>query len=177
MDGRRTGAEGGFVIGYLVAAVVCVGVLAGAYLKGRSDGGAIVRSEYAQRDLKAAQDYAAKEKSLQEAYRAKEANWQERFVSASRTYQKGLASAHTQRLADIAAIDAGTLRLRDPGTDSKACGSQAASTASNSSGHHGSEGAYLSSKAAGFLLGLTAEADSVVLQLSACQQILRNERN
>lgn len=164
------------IYGYLVAAIVCVGAITGSYIKGRSDGGAIVRSEYSARDLKAAQDYAAKKDALQEAYRAQEARWQEKFVSASRTYQKGLANAHTQRLADIAAIDAGTLRLRDPGTDNQACGSPAPVAASGSSGHHGSEGAYLSSKAAQFLLGLTAEADSIVNQLTACQQVLRDER-
>lgn len=160
----------------LAAALVLVLALVGSYFKGRSDGGAIVRSEYSARDLKAAQDYAAKKDALQEAYRAQEARWQEKFVSASRTYQKGLASAHTQRLADIAAIDAGTLRLRDPGTDSQACGSPATVAASGSSGHHGSEGAYLSSKAAQFLLGLTAECDTVVNQLTAAQQLLIEER-
>ena len=160
----------------LAAAIVLVLAVLGAVHRYGTYRENTVRLEYQARDLKAAQDYAAKTQSLQEAYRAQEARWQEKFVSASRTYQKGLANAHTQRLADIAAIDAGTLRLRDPGTDNQACGSSATVAASGSSGHHGSEGAYLSSKAAQFLLGLTAEADSVVSQLTACQQVLRDER-
>ena len=161
---------------YIIAAVVAVAMLAGSYLQGRKDGANAIRADYAARDLKAATDYAAKEREITEAARKREAEWSQRFVSASRSYQKGLANVETQRLADMAAVDARTLRLRDPGTDSQACGGGAPISAASASGHNGSEGAYLSSKAAAFLLGLTAEADSTVRQLTACQQLLIDER-
>jgi len=159
----------------LFAVLIVLG-LGGSYIKGRSDGGAIVRSEYSERYLKAATDYAAKEREIVDANRKKEARWQEKFVSASRTYQKGLASAHTQRLADIAAIDAGTLRLRDPGTDSQACGSPTAVAASGSSGHSDKKGTELSPEFTKFLLSEATRADQYTIQLNTCIDILNNER-
>lgn len=161
---------------YIFAAVVAAAMLAGSYLQGRKDGANAIRSDYAARDLKAATDYATKEREITDAYRAKEAKWQSQSASISKKYQRELAANETQRLADLAAIDARTLRLRDPGTDSQACGGSAPIPAASASGHNGGTGAYLSSKAAAFLLGITAEADSVVRQLTACQQVLTDER-
>jgi len=157
-------------------AVLILAGLGGSYLKGRTDGGDIVRGEYAARDLKAASDYAAKERSITEANRQKERQWAKSAASASARYQRELATNETQRLADRAAIESGAIRLRDPGTDHKAAGSEACPVAGSPSGHHGAEGTYLSSKTTAFLLGLATEADSVVNQLSACQQVLRSER-
>jgi len=164
--------------GYLVAAIVCVGAITGSYFKGRSDGGAIVRSEYAQRDLKAAQDYAAKKDALQDAYRAQEARWQEKFVSASRTHQRELANVHTSKLAAIAAVESGALRLRlndpadcAPGRDSYA---EIASAASGRNGD--AEGRFLGKADSAFLIAEASRADALVSQLTACQQVLRDER-
>lgn len=159
----------------ILIAVVAAAMLAGSYLQGRKDGGNAIRADYAARDIKAAQDYAAKEREITEAYRAKEAKWAQQVAAVSKDYQRKVANAHTQRLADLAAIDARTLRLRDPGTDSQACGNSATPPSATASGRDDRSGAYLSDKAARFLLGLTAEADSVVSQLTACQQILIDE--
>lgn len=173
------------IYGYLVAAIVFAGAITGSYFKGRADGAIIVRSEYVQRDIKAAQDYAAKEKTLQEAYRAKEAEWSQKFVSASRTYQKGIANAANQRLSDLAAIDAGALRLRDPGSIGKACGDKSSETAPGASGNNDSARSGLQAEASGmvlseqtskWLIDFAHEADSVVRQLTACQRILIEER-
>lgn len=161
---------------YLIAAVVAAAMFAGTAYKAYQLGADGVRAEYAARDLKASQDYAAKEREITEAYRAKEAKLAQQVAAVSKDYQRKVANAHTQRLADLAAIDARTLRLRDPGTDSQACGSTAATPSATASGRDDRSGAYLSDKAARFLLGLATEADSVVTQLSACQQILIDER-
>ena len=162
--------------GKLAVALVLLVALVGAYVKGRNDGGKIVQADYAQRDLKAANDYAQKEREITEKYRSQEAQWQQQFVAASRSYQKGLARVETQRLADAAAVDAGRIRLLDPGTVGKACGDSPPSTTASTSGRNGSEGSELSGKAAKFLLSLASDADAVVRQLSACQQILSSER-
>lgn len=164
------------IYGKLAIALVLLVALIGAYVKGRSDGGKIVQADYAQRDLKAATDHAAKEREISENYRLKEENWQSQFVAASKTYQRSLANAQTQRLADAAAIDAGRIRLLDPGANRPTCGDSTAKTASSTSGRNGGEGAELSPKAARFLLGLANDADALVTQLSACQQILSSER-
>ncbi len=148
----------------------------GSYLKGRSDGSATARAEYSARDLKAAQDYATKEREIAEANREKESAWAQQNAETSKKYQWELANAHTQRLADLAALDNRTLRLRDPNADHQACGDPAAPAATSPPGHHGGEGAYIPSKTAAFLLGLVTEADTVVRQLTACQQILGDER-
>jgi len=160
----------------LAIALVLLVALIGAYVKGRGDGGKIVQADYAQRDLKAAQDYAKKEREVTEKYRLQEENWQKQFVAASKEYQRRLANAETQKLADAAAVDAGRIRLLDPGTVGKACGDSPPSTTGSSSGRNGSEGSELSRASAKFLLGLANDADAVVMQLSACQQILLNER-
>lgn len=160
----------------LAAALVLVLAIIGAYVKGRSDGGKIVQADYAQRDLKAAQDYAAKEREITEKYRFKEENWQSQFVAASKAYQRRLANVETQKLSDAAAIDAGHLRLLDPGTVGKACGDSATKTTASASGRNGGEESELSGKAAKFLLSLASDADAVVSQLTACQSILQDER-
>jgi len=136
----------------------------------------LVRVEYQQRDLKAAQDYAQKEREVTAQYRSKEENWQQQFVAASRAYQKGLANAHTQNLADAAAVDAGRIRLLDPGSNRPACGDSTTKTSASTSGRNGDEGSELSAKAAKFLLSLAGDADAVAMQLSACQQVLSSER-
>lgn len=160
----------------LFAVLIVLG-LGGAYVKGRSDGTAITTSIYAQRDVKAAADYQAKETALQEAYRAKEAKWTQSLAAVSKDYQRKVAANETQRLADIAAIDARTIRLRDPNAaDNQACGDKGAIPAASAAGHNGSAGAYLPNKTAAFLLGLATEADSVTVQLTACQAVLASER-
>ena len=157
----------------LLAVLCSIGVAIYKYGTYREN---LIRVEYQQRDLKASQDYAAKEREITEKYRSQEENWQKQFVAASKAYQKGLANAETQKLADAAAVDAGRIRLLDPGTVGKACGDSPPSTAPSTSGRNGSEGSELSAKAAKFLLSLAGDADAVVMQLSACQQILSSER-
>lgn len=160
----------------LAIALVLLVALIGAYIKGRNDGEKIVTAEYAKRDLKAAIDYAQKEREITEKYRAQESNWQQQFVAASRSYQKGLANAETAKLAALAAVDAGNLRLLDPGTHRQTCADSATAPAVSPGGRNGSAGSELSREAAKFLLSFANDADAVAMQLSACQQILSSER-
>ena len=153
-------------------AVLILATAAGIYVKGGNDREARITAMYAARDLQAAQAYAAKEKSLQDAYRAKEAEWSKRFVSASRTYQGKVAE--NAKALDIALASG---RLYDRfAADSSASRDCPASTASPASGHNGSAGAYISEASGIFLRRLAAEADGVVIQLTACQQLLIDER-
>ena len=169
----------------LAAALVFVVIVIGAYIKGRTDGGDIVRGEYAARDAKAASDYAAKERELTEANRQKERQWAKSAAQASAKYQREIAANETQRLADRAAIESGAIRLRDPGTaDHKAAGSEACAVAGTSGGRDGgaetglqaASAGVLSAKASEFILDIANQCDAVVNQLSAAQRILRAER-
>ena len=173
------------IYGKLVAAIILLGALIGAYIKGRTDGGDIVRGEYAARDAKAASDYAAKERELTEANRQKERQWAKSAAQASARYQRELAANETQRLADRAAIESGAIRLRDPGaTDHKAAGSETCAVAGTASGRDGGAEAglqaagtgVLSAKAGEFILDIANQCDAVVNQLSAAQRILIEER-
>jgi len=162
--------------GNLVCAAL-VGLIAiSSYIAGDRNRAKIDAGEQAQRDLKAATEAQAAYKSLSEQYRAKEQAQAQAFAAVSAQYQKRIANNETQRLADLTAVESRALVLRDPNADPKACGNQAASTTPGASGSNGAKGADLPAKTAGFLLGLANEADAVVGQLTACQAILRSER-
>lgn len=162
----------------LAIALVLLLALVGAYVKGRSDGGKIVQADYAQRDLKAAQDYAAKEREITEKYRSKEANWQSQFVAASKAYQRGLANAETAKLAAIAGVESGAIKLRlNDSADCKVDGNTTSEIAASASGRNDSaEGRFLGKADSAFLIAEASRSDKIVMQLSACQQILRSER-
>lgn len=163
--------------GKLVAAVVLLLVIAGAYVQGRRDGTRIVQADYAQRDLKAATDYAAKEREITETYRAKEAKLAQQVASVGTNLQRERVAREKTQNDLNAALVAGSLVLRDPGPrDIPACSSGTPQVAAPASGSDAGTGANISKTAASFLLALTAEADAVVVQLTACQQVLTDER-
>ena len=159
-------------------AVLILSGLAGSYLKGRSDGSAIATATYAQRDVKAAADYQAKETALQNEYRKKETEWAGKSAAVSKKYQRELANAETSKLAALAAVDAGTLRLRL--TDSAGCTPDRGSTAEIASAagrrNGDSEGRFLGKADSAFLVAEASRADAIVTQLSACQAVLASER-
>lgn len=138
----------------------------------------LIKVEYQQRDLKAANDYAAKEREITEKYRLQEENWQSQFAAASKAYQKGLANAETSKLSAIAAVESGALRLRlTDSADCKAGGNQPSETTAGAERRNGdAEGRFLGKADSAFLIAEASRADSIVKQLSACQQILSSER-
>lgn len=139
------------------------------------------KSEYALRDneqLKAAlAAQSAAEKRANEA-EAKAAAAQ---TLATTNYQKGVKDGTDKTNARLAAVDAGTLRLRDPAGKTTSCAAlgdsvgktQAAAPASGSDGQTGSE---LSGAASQFLLRLTGEADQLARQLALAQDVIISDR-
>ena len=109
-------------------------------------------------------------------YREKEAKWAQQSAAVSKEYQKRIAANETQRLADLAAIDDRTLVLRDPSANFQTCRDSAAETSFGPGRRDGAKGGELPSATARFLLGLATEADRIVDQLTACQLIMRSER-
>jgi len=167
----------GGLYGVLIQAAVVVFIAAGAWFHGYNKGADVTRAEYATRDLQAATEAQAAYARIVERHRAKEQEWQKSLTAVSAQYQKRIAANETQRLADLAAIDSRTLILRDPNASGvQACSGGSSPSAGTAAGRNGATGAELSSAASRFLLELASEADSIVGQLSACQAILRSER-
>jgi hypothetical protein len=156
--------------GYQLAAGLCVAALGGAYWRGGETREAIVRGEYAARDLQASEEARIAERGIASRYRAQEQKWQEAFGKAGADYRRKLGENATALLA------ADAVRLRDPYATGQACGDSAPATTPGAVRDNGSAGTYLPEKTAAFLRQLASEADAVVLQLQACQAVLISER-
>lgn len=166
---------GGLYANFIIAAIF-VGVTVGAYFTGDKNGATRVRAEFQALRL---QEQAEHQAAINAAWQRKahqEGVWQAKVSEIDKDRQRLRSANETQRLADLAALDARTLILRDPNRNAEASGNCAASVASGSSGSNGGAGAELPAKTAGFLLSLASEADAVVIQLSACQAILQSDR-
>ena len=156
--------------GYLLGAVLFVAALGGAYWRGGETREAIVRGEYAARDLQASEEARIAERGIAARYRAQEQRWQEAFGKAGADYRRKLGENAT------ALLTAESVRLRDPYATGKACGDSAPAATPGAVRDNGSAGTELSEKASAFLRQLASEADAVVIQLQACQGILLDER-
>ena len=95
----------------------------------------------------------------------------------STKYQKELKDAQTKHQKDIASIRAGTLRLYDSSACQGSGGATTAKAGSTSGGCPGGKrGQFLSKSASVFLVSEANRADEIVLQLKACQQVIRADR-
>jgi hypothetical protein len=169
---------------YLIAGVVALVMLAGAYIKGGNDREAKVIAAYQARDLKAATDYAAKEREITEAYRKKESQLAQSFATTgTKLQQERLKHAATKKDLD-AALAAGSLVFTDPG-NREACGDSATKAAASAKRNIDNAeaglqaapaGMVLSKQTAQWLIDIADEADAAIIQLIACQQILIDER-
>ena len=153
-------------------AVLIVSGLAGSYLKGRSDGSAIVTATYAQRDVKAAADYQAKETALQNEYRKQEQNWQEKFVSQARSYE-GKVKENAKAL-DIALTSG---RLYDRFAAHRPASRDCSAPISSDTVAASQAGTELSEQLTQYLKREASRADKVVLDLNLCIGVLEAERN
>ncbi len=119
----------------------------------------------------------AKIKSLEDAARHKEQTDQAAFVAISTNYEGQLQNANKQHEADLNALHAGTLVLRDHGTTGlRPIGCSSPETAGSTSGRDDSQGRQLSLEADEFLFGFADEADNLANQLTACQAIVTRDR-
>lgn len=156
----------------LIAALLGLLGATATYIKGRSDGGTLVASEYIQRDLVAEKTNASAYRALSEKYRSQESQWQKSLTAISTDYQ-GRLKTNEDTLRTVVASN---VRLRDPDTVGQACGNSAAAASGSSGGRDGGSGSELSAKATSFLLSEASRADGLTIQLAACQAILRKER-
>lgn len=95
----------------------------------------------------------------------------------STNYQKDLSHAIKQRAADLAAVRAGTLRLRVQYPASiYAIGERPAETCPGAGGRDGPQGTELPATITADLLALAADADDITRQLTACQRVILEDR-
>lgn len=115
--------------------------------------------------------------ALEESARATEQQHAREISDIGTTYEKERQDAKHKTDTTLAAVHAGTIVLRDPYTSSlHPSGSKTCEAATGSIISDGSTPAKLSDESAGFLLGISGEADEVVSQLAACQAVIRSDR-
>jgi len=164
---------------YLAGAIAVLLAIGGAGWKGYQMGGNSVRVEWQAQALTESNANAAKYKELSDKYRAAEQAGAARIAAVSKTYQSKLQGANNAKLAAESALRDGTLRLRltEPARR-EAGGSDTDQASPGSRGRDGSTaGELLGPADSAFLVALASEADTVALQLTACQAVIRSGRN
>lgn len=115
---------------------------------------------------------------LQTEVRRKEAVYAAAVNAIQTKFQKDLKHEKTRHDSTVAALRAGTLRLRIPVASCPAGGGSAGGApGTGTSGRDAAPRAELSEPAAEFLVGLASDADQVVHQLTACQAIVAADRS
>lgn len=127
----------------------------------------------------AKQDVAAnlKIRQLQDAARATEQRAAQDLAAVAERYEKEKSDVAASKDRVISDLRSGALRLRFPtATTGDAGRSQAAATAAGAGECDGRAAGELPQPVAEFLVSLASEADSVVVQLMACQAVVRQDR-
>jgi hypothetical protein len=111
------------------------------------------------------------------AARAQEQHNAQQLAAASQTYQESLQHEKATHDRTVADLRTGALRLRiELARRQTADGGSAAGSTPGPGRCDGETRAELSTAAAEFLVGLAAEADTVVHQLTACQAVVIADR-
>lgn len=109
--------------------------------------------------------------------RDRERQHAEDMALTSAQYQEDIRRVELKKDRVIADLRAGTQRLRIPiATSPAACSGITPEAFAAASGRDGGARAELSDEAAEFLVGLASDADEIVEQLKACQQVVRKDR-
>jgi len=168
---------------YAVVIAAALGALWYAYStidgRGFDRGKAQTESAYKDRDNQALQDALARVAQLQAEVQAREQAHQQALDEIRNKQRKEAADAKRQHDADLAAVRAGTLRLRDPGRPAGTAhcdrGPEAA-TGSTAGVSDGAAPGGLSEEATGFLLQLVHDADRNTRQLADAQAVINEQR-
>lgn len=157
---------------------VVTGYLADVDAKGYQRGADETRAAYAKRDNEQLKAALAKVQELEAAARAAEQKHAKELAALDRQRRQEEQDAKRQHERDVAAVRAGTLRLRDRGATScpavsgQRPGPEAGAAASKRDAEAGTQ---LSDQAAEFLLGLTSEADDIARQLATAQALIESQ--
>jgi prophage endopeptidase len=114
---------------------------------------------------------------LNETARNAERKHAEQVAGLSARYEKEKADVGKTKDTIIAELRAGQRSLRDPGAAGlKTAGGGAGKTHAAAGQCDGGARSQLSQQTSEFLVSLASEADAVVKQLSACQDVIRADR-
>lgn len=156
---------------YLVGAIL-IGLL-GTYIhhKGYAAGHDKVQAEFDTYKLKSEQELA----EANSGARKKEQQHMDDIAAIDQKYLRSLENVKAENDKIIASLKSGTLSVRNNRT--AVCAAIPAGQASASASvDNGASTSQLSESGAEFLLRLGGEADKVVVQLTACQAILEEDR-
>lgn len=170
----RGAVEGAFL--FALAAGIGLGAI---YLhhSGYKAGAASVQAQWDAQKLADANAYAQALAKADAQARQQQTQWEQKLAAASTQYQEALRNVETKHTAALAALRAGTLRLRDPGAATGQDGNGAVPNAATGAGRRdGGTSGELSGPSSEFLLGLAAEADEVAERLGACQAVVQADR-
>jgi len=170
-------------------AIVVIGIAVFAFhkftesldAKGYARGVLETKAEYVNRDNVALKEALAAQHQAEINAAAADARATAAQTLASTNYQKGVKDGKTQTEQRIAAVNNGSLRLRDPAAKALVCpafGDSAgkAQVARPAGGGDGQAGGELSTTASEFLLRLTGEADQIARQLGLAQAVIISDR-
>lgn len=162
------------IVGVLVA-LVTVG--AGGYFKGESAGKAKVEAAWQQRESKinaeSANNIAAANDRVREVERATAMN----IAAVDTTYQGKLREKSNALDIALNAVRSGAVRLSGHGAACPApAGNPAGPIAAGAGIGDGGARSQFSQQDSEFLLRIGSEADAIVAQLQACQQVIRADR-
>ncbi len=116
--------------------------------------------------------------ALEEAARKTEQDHAASLAEIATDYERKLSDANKQRADDVAAVRAGTLRLRDPNPPGqRACGDPTGAVAAGPGQCDGGAPGELSGDLAEFLVTEADRADGVARQLTACQRVVMEDRD
>lgn len=160
-------------LGGLLVIVLCFGT---GYISGRQDGQKITAAKYEAAQRKADAQVATTLAAAQDRVNMIQQASQQAMIEASQTYQKELQNVTRIKNKTISDLRAGAVRLRDTGTRYTIGPDPMSNAATGSGGCNGSPGGQLSIETSEFIVGLAAEADDIVHQLDACQQIIIEDR-
>lgn len=168
---------------YAAGAVAVLATLWLAYTtidgRGYDRGKGETEAIHAKRDNAALHAALAKVQELERERASKEMAHQARLGNIVTQHGKDKANAEKIYARNLAAARAGDLRLRDPGRAACTANSDtspAATTATAAARSDDPKGRDLSAAATGFLLDLTAEADTVARQLTLAQAVILEQQ-
>ena len=122
----------------------------------------------AERERDASERYS----KLEGQYRDQEKSHAARIAEIDQNYTEKLENVQAKNKADLAALTAGTLQLRDRFN----CDTNLSRAGTSPGMGDGEAGSGLRSEDAAFLISESDRADAITIKLQACQQILLSDR-
>lgn len=160
----------------LIGALVFVGALTGAYFYGHSNGVDSERVVWQAKEIKATQEADKALADAQDKVNSLQSQYANNLAVISGNYQQELKNVSATKDRTIAALRAGAIRLRDPGTHYTLSPNALPGSTAPTSGCDGQATSRLSDTTSEFLVREASHADAIVEQLNACQAVIIKDR-